>query len=407
MSNAQTGAVAAASIAGALSNFVILFFALRAISVEDGAEFLVYWSLLFGMFGVVVGVQHETTRTLGSALADPARARARFLPAALIVGAMVAAAILLLSPLISTSLLPASSALAIPLLLAATLAQTVHVALVGSLAGQGRWFGYAGLLTGEVALRMAVILLVALLLPSLSGFELAAASGVLISGVALLAVRSTRNTITTPGDAELPRQTRNYLLAVLSTASTALLITGYPALVQATNPNADSALLAALILAVSLTRAPIMMPLTTFQGVAVKAFLAAKDAPLRAIARPVGYLTALGAVGAVAAWPIGPWFIALFRAEYVLPGWVFAALTFESALMAVLTILGTLALALDAHRIFAIGWLLASAVAIAVLMAGLPLTNAILISLAAGPLAGCAVFLWWLLTVVRRKQLAG
>lgn len=392
MSRGQAGAIAGASVVGALSNFVIMFVAARSLVPDHNAEFLVFWSLLTGMFGVVVGVQQETTRAVGSVEAEPARARDRFLPAAWVVGLGVAALIAVAAPGLQATVVPRSAWLAIPVLLAATLLQVTYVSLVGAFAGEGRWNPYAGILTAEVVLRMGLVGLAAWLLPSLESFELAAAGGVLVLAIALVGSPTARRTITGRADRTRRHLTRNYAFAVLSTSATALLITGFPAIMQATNPAADRAELAALILAVSLTRAPIMMPLTTFQGVAVKAFLARRDAPVRAALKPIGALLALGVVGAGLAWLLGPWFLTLFNPAYVVAGWVFAALTLSSAFMAALTLLGTLALTMDAHLVFAVGWIVSSAAAITILALDESLALKTTAALGIAPLVGCAVF---------------
>lgn len=398
----EAGAIAGATVVGALSNFVILFVAARSLVPADNVEFLVFWSLLFGMFGVVVGVQQETTRAVGSVDADPTLARDRFLPAALVVGLAVAVLVVAATPALQTTLTPRSASVAVPLLVAATVLQVTYVSLVGAFAGEGRWTAYAGILSGEVVLRMALIVVVALAMPTLIAFELAAAGGVLALALALAVVPSARAAITGRADRPRGRLTRNYAFAVLSTSATALLITGFPAIMKATNAGADAVEMAALILTVSLTRAPIMMPLTTFQGVAVKAFLARRDAPVRAALKPIGALLALGAVGACAAWPLGPWFLSLFNPAYRVDGWVFASLTLSSAFLAALTLLGTLALTMDAHRVFAAGWVAASLTAIGILLLAAPLTLKTVIALAVGPLVGCLIFAAFLAMSARR-----
>lgn len=398
----QAGAIAAASAIGALSNFVLMFIAARALSDADNAEFLVFWSLLTGMFGVVVGVQQETTRAVGSVVAAPASARDRFLPAGLTVGAGVALLIALAWPVLSGTLLARSSAVAVPLLVVATLLQVTYVSLIGALAGHGHWDGYAGLLTAETVLRMTLIGVVALAWPTLASFELAAAGGVLVLAAAVVFWPRARATLTGPSDRPRRRLTINYTWAALSTSATAVLITGFPAIMKATNLHADPTELAALILTVSLTRAPIMMPLTTFQGVAVKAFLARRDAPVRAALMPIGALLTLGMVGAGAAWLLGPWFLTLFKPEYQVAGWVFAALTLSSAFMAALTLFGTLALTMDAHAVFAAGWIVASVTAVAILLLDAPLAIITTAALAVAPLLGSLVFVVFLALRARR-----
>ncbi len=397
-------AVAGASAVGALSNFVVMFVVARAVAPDANAEFLVFWSLLTGMFGIVVGIQQETTRAVGVVEAEPRSARARILPPALAVGAAVALLLALALPPMAGVLVSRSATVAVPLLVVATLLQTCYVVLVGAFAGEGRWSHYAGILTLEVAVRMGLVVLVATLAPGfgLPAFEAAAAGGVLVLLGGLVVSPVARRAIAGRADQPPGRMVRNFGFAALSTSATALLITGFPAIMQATNPSADQVELAALILVVSLTRAPIMMPLTTFQGVAVKAFLLHRDHPFRAVAKPSALLLAMGLVGGVAAWVVGPWFLTLFSDQYRVEGWVFGALTLTSAFMATLTLLGTLALTIGAHRVFAAGWIITAATAIGALLADLSLTTKTVLALAVSPLVGCAAFVVMLLAVLRR-----
>ncbi len=385
-----------AAIGGALSNFGILFIAARSLGAQENTEFLVFWSLLFGAFGVLSGVQNETTR----ATSRPSRTGARVFATTGIIGVGALVLIGATSPLWAPVMLPRTTLMGGLLLAIIGLLYPLYVTLVGALGGARRWEEYAWAPMIEVVLRVGLVLIAAAAGLRLAGFEAASATAVLTLAVMLALFPSARRALGARSDVPLGRSLRNALLAMSSTACTAVLVTGYSALVALTNPPASMAgmdpvaattLTGACMLAVSLTRAPIMMPLTAFVGVAISAFTEHTGTVAAAVRKPFLLLGALGLAGAGAAWPIGPWALRLFRPEYDLPGWYFAVLTASSVLMAWLTILGALALATGHHVLYVVGWGIASVSAVVCLLLPLPLLVTTSLSLSVGPALGCAL----------------
>lgn len=385
------------SIGGAISNLGIIIVVARMLSVEDNKEFLVFWALLFGLFGIQSGIQNETTR----ATTSPSPAGARVLHAGLLWGAVFAVAIAVTSPLWGTHMLPHSASTAIVVLAITAFLYPVYVSLLGSLGGGRLWEWFGSSLLIEVGLRVLFVMVAAVIGAGLGGFETASAAAVLTLGVVILIGRTPRGMLGRRADVPWGRLLRQQALAMLSTACTAVLINGYPALVSLTNPESSlglppreaAALMGGCMLAVSFTRAPIMMPLTVFVGVAISSFVGHQGSVWAAIRRPFLLLLGVGTIGAAAAWPIGPWFMQIVKPEYDLPGWYFAALTLSSVFMAWLMILGALAIATDHHVLYVAGWGVASAVGAACLLLPLHLTVTTLLSVSAGPLTGCALLL--------------
>lgn len=389
----STAALAGASVLVAVSNFAVMLTGSAALPTAAAkAEFLAFWSFASGLWGIVVGVQNETTRAV-SAAAERGAHGVRALWPAVLAAAGVGAAALLVGPVLAPSMLPATGVAAVLVAVASVVAYGGLSALIGSLNGHARWTGSALAVGAEAVLRVVGVLAVALTTRSLLGMEIGASLGVLALPLVLLVLPVAREAIGSRVDAGLRTALGRVLLAMGSTACMALLINGYPAVMTVTHPGADAAVLGALILAVALTRAPIMMPMTTFQGVAIKLFMARRDRPLAALWSVARWLLLLAGVGAVAAWFVGPWFLPLIDRSYVLPAWVYASLTFSSAVMAVLTLLGTVALALGRHGLYVAGWVVGSAVAVGCLLLPLGLVEAVALSLFAGPLAGALVIL--------------
>lgn len=396
-------ALAGAAGLAAVSSFVIMFIGSHTLPAAEGTEFLAFFSLLTGIFGVVSGVQNEATRSIGS-VAQGRSPQVRVIYPALATGVWIAVLVALFSPLFVNHIIPISGGRILPILVAEVVLYSGYVCLVGSLSGRARWGYFAALQCSEVSSRMLFMVMVLIAGGGLLGYEGAAIAATLVLFVFLLVSRKSRSAFLSRADGGFWLTMRRNGLAVFSTSCTAVLVTAYGALLKAFAHGEDPLLVGGLILAVSLTRAPIMLPLTSFTGVAIKIFLAHRDAPLRAIAKPTLALLALGLVGAIAAWWVGPWFVPLFNPGYDIPGWVFAVLTFSSAFMAILTLLGTLVLAMDAHGIYAAGWLVASLAALLILASPLALTLRVALSLSCGPLLGAVLMVGWLIVTSRRRS---
>lgn len=67
ISAGRASGIVISSIIAAASAFLIQVISARTLSVDDNQEFLLYWSLLFGVIGIVAGMQNETTRAVTAA----------------------------------------------------------------------------------------------------------------------------------------------------------------------------------------------------------------------------------------------------------------------------------------------------------------------------------------------------
>ena len=119
--------IMAASITAAASSLLITVISARTLTVAQNKEFLVFWGFMFGIFGVISGIQTESTRAALAGRktaaeptepaesaepagppgpAAPARRRARILATALLLGLVIAALTLLAAPAWVPSLTP-------------------------------------------------------------------------------------------------------------------------------------------------------------------------------------------------------------------------------------------------------------------------------------------------------------
>lgn len=384
-----------ASVISASCTFLIQWLVGRWTSPEVFSEFLVFWSLLFGVIGIVAGIQNEATRAVGRRLLkDTDEGSVRVLTTGLIIGCVVCLLALISSPLWVQRLVPTTSPWVVLVIAVALIAYSGHATFSGASAGQERWGLFASLMAMESFGRFIFCMVALLAASSLLPLEIAAASAASIWLFFLVPSRRNRQTANLRSDVSTGRLLRNYLLAMLSSASSALLITGFPVLLRLTSPEVKPEVLGATIFAISITRSPIMIPLQAFQGFAITKFLRSSGSGVRALLVAIVALLGFGALAMLAGYFLGPWIIdLLFSGKYQVSGWLIAGLLIAATMLAILTLTGTATIAGAQHKAYAAGWLLASVVALSLLFMPLGIETRVLISLIAGPVSGVLIHL--------------
>jgi len=175
-----------------------------------------------------------------------------------------------------------------------------------------------------------------------------------------------------------------------------VLVVGFPTLMRITVDAATWKTSAPLVLAIMLTRAGLLMPIQAFAGAVVSYFLDPARPRAASLVRLSVVVAAASVVLAGLVGLVGPWALGLLRSDYVLGGWLLAALTLAAGVMGLLVVFGSAALALGRHVAYAAGWLTAAAVAWVTLavawhLLGLGLDVASVAALVLGPAAGIVV----------------
>lgn len=386
--------VGIASAISAAAGIVILLVTSHHLTPADNAEFLSFWAALFFVYGVLGGIQTEATRAIGAAFLKPPAtglAGARVITAGLIVGGIAALVLLLLGPILSRFVFRENAGVITAALIVTAILYSCHSTLAGALQGSHHWSIYARFVSLEALSRLAAITAAALFAAPLIGIELSCLVA-LAAWIVLVAIsKKARTAVMSRGDVGLSALLRHMWHALVSAASSSALIVAFPILVKLTTSEAEYAVSAPLLLAISLTRAPIMVPLQAFQGLALTQVLRNRESGWAALRKPIALLLLVGSLGAVAAGFVGPRIMPIFGPQYHVEGWILACLTFAAVLMAVLTLLGTAVIALGHHRAYSAGWVTATILAIFLLLLPLPVDARCILSLTIGPLAGIFV----------------
>ena len=430
MGTGAVRALSAATLVVAVAGYAVIVIAGQAMDTVGYEAFTVFWGMFFALAGLLDGLLQETTRavagqrvaasdtvpttapttaaaTTSTAATAPAtpdtgrRPSARPLLVTAGFAAVTAALALGTAPLWADQVIPADSGLhgwGVALLAAGLASYAFQAAVCGLLSATTRWATYAWLISIDSAIRV-VLALVAWV----AGWHLLAFLVVTVLGAftwlgALLLSPATRSLLGEVADVPTGEFIRRTIKAMLASGSNAVLITGFPVLITVTSgPEVAAGSLAAVITAVTLTRAPVLVPLQRFQPALIVHFATQRSRTLRACLTPCALVIGVAAFGGVAAYwlaePIMLWF---FDADLVSAPIVLAALTVASGSTAVLMITGSATHAAERHTLYLAGWAVATVVAVGLLAVDAsPETRAVL-SLGLAPLVGAAVHLGFL-----------
>lgn len=387
--------VGVATAITAICGYAVLYLAARDLEPEGFSVFGVFWGAFGLVTGAANGLLQEATREVRSApyVGVTAAPHTRPMRVAAMVGVVAAVVIAGSSPLWASHVFVESRALSVVLLSVGLAGFCLHATLLGMLAGVNRWTEYGALMVTDAAIRVAVAAATFALGWGLVGFLWATVAGAvawLIMLIASPASRSAARLATSGGTATFLRGTAHSIAAA---GASAVLVMGFPVLLKATSGDLG-ATGGVVILAVTLTRAPLLVPLTAMQGNLIAHFVDQRSARLRALLVPAAVVAGLGAVGVLAAGLLGPWLLRVaFGEEYLAAGELLAWLTAAAVAIAMLTLTGAATVAAALHRAYALGWIIATVTAIGLLLLPLALETRTVIALLGGPLVGIAVHL--------------
>jgi O-antigen/teichoic acid export membrane protein len=387
--------VGAATALTAACGYAVVYLAARDLAPAGFSVFAVFWGAFGLVTGAANGLLQETTREIRAAgylEVLPAR-RTHPLRVASMVGIGAAAVIAGSAPLWGGRVFAAAHWLSVGLLSAGLAAFCLHATLLGVLAGTNRWTQYGALMVTDAVIRVAVATAAVVVGWGLVGFLWATVAGAVAWLIMIAASPTTRaaTRLLTPGGTAT--FLRGAAHSITAAGASAILVMGFPVLLKVTSSQlgAEGGV---VILAVTLTRAPLLVPLTAMQGNLIAHFVDQRTERVRALLAPAALIGAIGAVGVLAAGLLGPWLLrAAFGADYQTSGALLAWLTAAAVAIAMLTLTGAAAVAAALHRAYALGWVCATVASTLLLVLPLPLETRTVVALLCGPLVGIALHL--------------
>lgn len=397
--------VGAATVVTAICGYLVLYLAARFLEPAGFSIFGVFWGAFGLVTGAANGLLQQTTREIRLALLSGEDRAAR---SAATIGAgpdstthpmRVAAGVGLVSGLLiagtavgwARHVFVEHTVLSVLLLAVGLACFCLHATLLGVLAGDNRWTQYGALMVTDAGIRVAVAVATVLAGWGLGGFLWATVAGSVAWLLLLITSPAARSAARLTAHERPSSFLRGASHAVAAAGASAILVMGFPVLLQATSGELGAAG-GVVILAVTLTRAPLLVPLTAMQGNLIAHFVDERGHRLRALVSPVVLVAGVGAVGVTLAYLLGPWLLRVgFGEDYVTSGALLGWLTAGAVAIAVLTVTGAATVAAALHRAYSLGWVGATVAAAGLLMLPMELEHRTIVALLCGPLIGIAV----------------
>jgi len=392
------GSVARVGTATALSaacGYVVIYLAARDLAPGGFSVFGVFWGA-FGLFtGAANGLLQETTREVRATRHVDVSSGNRTHPLRIAATVGMVAAIVIAggSPLWSGRLFVEARWLSVGLLSVGVAGFCLHATLLGMLAGTDQWTRYGALMVTDAISRLTIAAAAFMVGWGLTGFLWATVAGSTAWLIMLIVSPTARATgrLLTPGSTAT--FLRGAAHSITAAGASAILVMGFPVLLKLTSSELG-AQGGVVILAVTLTRAPLLVPLTAMQGNLIAHFVDERSARLRALITPAAIIAGIGTVGVLAAALVGPWLLRVgFGSQYDASRALLAWLTAAAVAIAMLTLTGAAAVAAALHRAYSLGWVAATVASGLLLLAPLPLQTRTVVALLCGPMVGIGVHL--------------
>ena len=290
--------VGTATVLTALCGYAVLYLAARDLEPAGFSVFGVFWGAFGLVTGAANGLLQEATREVRSARYTEVVSGPRTHPmrVAAMVGVVAAAVIAGSSPLWSGHVFVESRLLSVVLLSVGLAGFCLHATLLGMLAGVGRWTQYGALMVTDAGIRVAVAAITFVVGWGLVGYLWATVAGAVAWLIMLIASPATRAAaqLLTPGGTMT--FLRGAAHSIAAAGASAILVMGFPVLLKATSGDLG-ATGGVVILAVTLTRAPLLVPLTAMQGNLIAHFVDQRAAAVACAGRTGGGCRRVGRGG--------------------------------------------------------------------------------------------------------------
>lgn len=387
-----TPILVATVVAGA-AGYLTQVLAQKSLSPSDFVEFSVFWATLYLVVAAVSGIQQEVSRATTRITNTEQRGARTARVFALAVVAIVVVAVPATALLWGHAVFPTHTWLAVAALALGTGSYVVIATLSGVFYGLNEWAVIGAQTVIDAVLRVLAV-----------GVAVWAGAGADILIWAVVVPFPLTVAIMWPFvrkrvvgrytlDVSLRGLTRNASLTVGGAVATGLLVSGFPLALQITS-RADSATAMGILLgAITLTRAPLIIPLMALQSFLTVYFGASLDRVGRLAAMILGGVACATVLASVLAYFVGPPIMVWLNPEYVIDPAVVAAIVASAGITGGLCVSGPASLARGRHGAFLAGWVVAALGMVGVLMLPIGLAPRAIGALSIGPLAGLIVHL--------------
>lgn len=378
----------ATAVAGAIG--YLIQFLVPVFAPGSYLQFATAWSAIYLVVTGLSGIQQEITRAArGDASAPSTRTWLSFTG----IAAMTATvAVVVLIGLSSARIFTSDAAAFTAVVATAAFGYTLVASFSGAAYGLKDWRAVASMTIADAVLRAAAIGLALLAGGAAVALGFAVAVPFIVAVALLWGWRGQRFMRTVALDVPLRRLIANSSATVLASLATGALISGLPLLLRAFASDAGEAMLSSLILVITLTRAPLVVPLLALQGYLVVSFRDRAQNVTSRVLKWAGLVLAAAMLLSVLAALLGPLIMSwLYRDFAVVSAWDFAWIVLSAGLTAVMCVTGPAVLAARRHAWYTAGWAISAVVSVGVLLLPVDPHTKIMTALILGPLSGAAL----------------
>jgi hypothetical protein len=275
--------------------------------------------------------------------------------------------------------------------------------LAGTLYGISQWRSIFWVMTIEGVLRLVLVGLVLTVTSEPVPLAWAVVAPFAFTALVMWLIVRRGLVGATALDAGYRRLAWNATRTIVAAGSMGLLVSGFPLLLAITSPRETQSQLGLLILAATLTRAPLIVVGMALQSYFIVLFRNSGLRFWRLFLQLEAIVIIAGLVLGCLGWLIGPAvFSFLFPNQPSPPGWLIGVLVSTSALIGAICVSAPAVLSRGKHSVFTAGWVVAGVTTFFGLLLPLPLYERASIALLVGPLAGLAVHVTDLIAFHRR-----
>ena len=388
-----------ATVIAGVAAYVVTWLVPHQIGLANYALFAVFWSFLYLVVGTLSGIQQEVTRGTRVRSGPRSRRVARASGFAIAAASAVIVGVWATAPFwvgatfshVGNHGGSHGGTLLVWPLAVGTASYVLVAVFCGSLYGTARWRALAVMIGGDALLRL---LLIAVTLSFTTNVVALAWATVIPFPLTLLIVGLwMRRSLV--GNSQLDVGYRalswNVARTMLAAAATGAMVSGFPLLLGLTAATERPATVGLYILAITLTRAPLIVVAMSLQSYFVVAFKSPGATFWRNFLRLQALILGSGIVLALAGWWLAPAIFAFLFNGAQVQGWFIAVLVLSSALVGSLCISAPAVLARGQHFVYAAGWLVAAVITIVALLLPLEFTARTLVALIVGPIAGLLI----------------
>ncbi|WP_424445429.1 hypothetical protein [Microbacterium sp. CH-015] len=334
--------------------------------LQDGSSYVafsVFWSALYLGVSAMSGVQQEVARAAHPASGEPPTAVLRTFT--LWAGLVVVCVSVIVAVWFGGALLQAGVPSVAAIFSVGLVGYLANAVLSGVLYGLRLWTPVAALIVIDVVIRAALTItgfaaqLPTAVLALFVAIPFGASFGIVWLWVRRRVIGAFRL------DVSLSRLSAHVVGTVGAAAASGVMITGLPMLIGVIAADEPAAVTGALILAITLTRAPIVIPVIALQSFLISAvFRGGRVLPgrlMRILGLALVAVAALAALGWLIAPPLITW---VSGGRFSVDGWMAATIVASAGLVAAMCVTGPALIAARRHLANAVGWGVAAAATI-------------------------------------------